>query len=417
VPKIKYNMYSVFLVLISAGNLALLYLTFGMSDELKHIFIILNTFLILQIFIQMPAEQIIYVTSRAESSHGLKNYLFSNSIVLSVCLSIVVWVICFSAPSLLEFISGLKNLPRLNDKFGITVLIMLCCPTISFICQQYLNICKRIGQSFLLNFIPLIWQSILLLLTMQLGFDQYDYLLAFSLGYLTAAIGGIFLARHIFWGEAERDFHEFLELVNESFKFKLAHSIHNIGLNWMLNQCGASLSGFQTSALFGVKRFTEACQTVLINPLSKILPRAIGSLLINNRSSQVLAEIKTLQKVNIAIYFSCLLIGSIFILLLISLFSLELDYVSIIVMLAAYGIYSMFVCLDYPYSTIVSLARGHQVFFRTNLIFISILFCGYILSPLHHLFSFLLSIAAGQFVVLLLKKRNALGYLADNRVI
>lgn len=409
--KIKYNFYSLFLITMSAINLGLLYLVFGLSDQLKLIFIILNTVLLLQTFIQMPVEQIIYFVSRPDANQHALKFFFRGAVCLLILLSSLIWMLCFFIPTFFEFFSGIHELPYLDQRFRLAVFLMLSCPSMSFIFQQHLNFEKKITMSFLLNGIPLIWQFLILVRATWAGGEPYDYLFILSLGHLFSVALGAYLVRHLFYGGTETSLSGLLGLVKESFKFKLAHSVHNVSLNLALNHCAATLTGSQASVLFGVRRFTEACQQVLVIPFSKILPTQFATMFKEGQYNQVLENINLLQKKNFLIFSLCLLIGFGVAYSFLIILQVQIDIPSGLLMLAGYGIYSTFVCLDYPYSIIVSLKHGYQVFFAINLIFLFIICVGYFIGTSLPLLFFLLSIALGQLTVCVLKKQAVLYYM------
>ena len=409
---IKYNIYTGFLILLSAINLSLLYSGFNLTDELAAVFVLLNLVLLSQMIIMLPFEQFIFCLTRDFQELEDRATFFSIVFYCSVIIS-------FFAFGCFLLLSGLfieTVVPSLQGKdlvdsmtfFALGTVACTACPLL--VIQQYLNAQYRIGFSYALNAIPLVCLFGYLLQGFFSKLSLNGYFLAIGAGNMIALSFGTALV----WSSLRKphlSYYPFMiRMMRESLFIKAAHNLHNGALLLSMNYWSELMTASVIGVFFGIKRLADALQQVVNIPLTKTLPKVYSDSHWRENSGEVRKIIWDSAK-NSFVFFMLVLA----ILILILIFSsMESRYLAdtndgvVEIMLFGFTAYAILVCWDLPNAMVILRTGNSLSFYISNIGFSLAMLAGYLYGAmLNPLYSFFVALIAGQIFLFLVNRSFA----------
>lgn len=415
----KYNILSALIIVLSGCNLGLLYVNFGPGDDLAAFFLIITSITLMQMFVTLPFQQFVFLHNRHSAGDpALSNLHYSFCLLVSIIISGLIGLVVINSQ---YFFIGLL-LPNLeNSLMGVgkelfeIALLNIFVGAPMMIAQQKVNSLGKIPHSYLISFIPILFQLGMLIYIYFNHVGIKFVVWSLVLGNLCAFVLGIVVTRKAF-AYLDRSCIAFIKpLFQESFKVKFAHNIHNFALLYFINSIASGLPTNLSSLLFGVKRLADSLQQVIVGPLLRILPTYLAKLIKSNQQGDVVNETNRLSKVNMIFFasiFSLLLLGFCVFEEIIPLDDEEIGFV--VLCMVGFLSFSVITCLETPYA-IISMVFGKSTsFYVSNTIFSIVIYSVYIsLDNLGSYAPIFYGLVFGQTFVLMVNRHFAKYYLQN----
>lgn len=413
----KYNILSGLLIVLSGCNLGLLYLDFGLGDQLSVFFLIITSITLIQMFITLPFQQFVFIHNRYNAKNSRRsNSHYSLCLFISMIISALIGLVVINYQSF--FISLLipnlqNNLMDFTKELFEIAILSIFVSTPLMIAQQKINSLGKIVHSYLISFLPILFQLVILI---YIYFNHLDinFVVWFLVGgnFCAFALAVVFTRKSLSF--LDRKCLAYIKpLFKESFRVKFAHNIHNFAFLYFINSFASGLQTNLSSLLFLVKRLADSLQQIIVGPLLRILPTSYAKLIDCDQQDLVFNDAKKLSKVNIIFYssmMSVLLIGLFVFQEMISLDEGEIKFVYLCIL--GFLTFSLIICLETPYA-IISMAFGKSMsFYVSNTIFSMVMLSTYLsLDSFDSYTPIFCALVFAQMLVLIINRHFAKYYL------
>lgn len=374
--KLRYNILVILQIIINTLNLLLLFTHYGTSRESDIFLLSFSLLSIINLIQLLFAEQFIYYYNKLKiSSTSEANYLFSNILIYSFLISLVITLIVyiFNIFFISIIASGYTSttiLPVSNFFSILCISVFFYLP--SYLMQNVLNANEQIGTSYLLSILPQFLVCLGFLYIYFIDNNLSNIAIFYNIGILLTFIINLYILRAYINPIAFKKHPLLVELLLNSFKIRLAHNIYGILSLIIINNFLSTFPSGYLSSFHYAKKASDTILNVIYGPTHKLLINIISKGLIKSNIHNIQ---NILKKINI--FVPMVLIPLTIIVFILTPYVLDnfhpmeleklnlLKYTFLILMMQV-----LLLSLEVPFAVVNLSKNDSSIFYISNIIFI-----------------------------------------------